>query len=54
MKIPFHIHVNLAIDYNMSNDDRCDLRDAVERILVALGAEIISIGAGPYSDKEGR
>jgi hypothetical protein len=54
MKIPFHINVNLAIDYNMSNDERSDLRDAVERILVALNAEIVSIGAGPYDERGGR
>lgn len=52
MKIPFYINIHLAIDYDMSNDDRCDLRDAVEKILRALDAEIISIGAGPYKDED--
>lgn len=48
MKIPFHIHVELAIDYNMPDEERLDIRDAVLNLLKEMGCEIVGDGAGPY------
>lgn len=51
VKVPFNIHVQLVVDYESTADERCDIRDAVEEALKNIGAEIISIGAGPFPDE---
>ena len=53
MKIPFHIHVQLSIDYNMPDEKRLHVRDAVLNLLRGMGCEIVGDAAGPYRyDKE--
>jgi len=52
MKVPFHIHIQLVVDYESTADYRCDIRDAVEETLKSIGAEIISIGAGPFPEEK--
>jgi hypothetical protein len=52
MKVPFHIHIQLAVDYESTADERCDIRDLVENVLKDNGIYIVSIGAGPYPEEK--
>lgn len=52
MTVPFDIHIQLNIDHNSTNKERLLYKESIEKLLTRLGANIVSIGVGPFRDEK--
>lgn len=51
MNIPFNIHIELSIDYDMPNEERHVIRETIVELVKQLNYKVMSDGAGPYQKK---